>query len=330
VSVDPSMGARSTSKLAIATSISIESDAYLAVDDPAVAPDLSGGAGEHPNVAHPNHGCHEVGVEERGAGAVLPHQRVLRPAVEELLVRVEQAPPRQQVGEVGRVEPHRRLHVDGRQVAVAAGPRARLLPQRREGGVDVGVAVDAAAEGGAPGLPDGVRARQRRHVARRQALPAEQGDERAEAGRRGREVAVGERGAGRRRVPPPERHAPGRPAELYVTYGDAQRSKGKVSDDRRRERFDRPCKLARRRARAYKVGSVARGKREDVGARHDAGARGLDVPLDGVDDLKAAHRVQVRPGGLLPSGVEKDRSVAALSSCITVAYTCHDASQSNY
>ena len=164
-------------------------------------------------------------MEERGAGAVLPHQRVLRPAVEELLVRVEQAPPRQQVGEVGRVEGHRGLRVDGRQVAVAAGPRARLLPERREGGVDVGVAVDAGAEGGAPGLPDGVRARQRRHVARREALPAEQGDERGEAGRRRRQVLVGEGRARRRRVAPAERHVPARPAELRKVT-----TKRKVSD----------------------------------------------------------------------------------------------------
>jgi len=128
---------------------------------------------------------------------------------------VEQAPLRQQVGVVVRVEPRRRLHVHGRQVAVAAGLRARLLPERRrEGGVDVGVAVDAAAEGGAPGLPDGVRARQRRHVARRQALPAEQRDERTQARRRLREVAVGKGRARRRRVPPAQRHVPGRPAEL--------------------------------------------------------------------------------------------------------------------
>jgi hypothetical protein len=190
--------------------------AYLAVDDPAVAPDLPGVAG--PDVAHLYHGRREVAVEERGAGAVLPHQRVLRPAVEELLVGVEQAPPRQQVGEVGRVERHRGLRVDGRQVAVAAGPRARLLPERREGGVDVGVAaVDAGAEGGAPGLPDGVCARQRRHVARREALPAEQGDERAEAGRRRRQVLVGEGRACRRRVAPAQRHVPARSAELRTT-----------------------------------------------------------------------------------------------------------------
>ena len=134
---------------------------------------------------------------------------------------MEQAPLQHQVGVVVRVEPRRRLLVDGRQVAVAAGLRARLLPERREGGVDVGVAVDAAAEGGAPGLPDGVRARQRRHVARRQALPAEQRDERAQAGRRRREVAVGEGRARRRRVPPAQRHVPGRPAELR-TCGQQQ------------------------------------------------------------------------------------------------------------
>jgi hypothetical protein len=59
-----------------------------------------------------------------------------------------------------------------------------------------------------------VRAGERRHVRRAQALVPELGDERAEAGRRRGEVAVGLAQARRRRVVPAERYVPGRSTEL--------------------------------------------------------------------------------------------------------------------
>ena len=192
------------------------------VDLPAVEPDLALRPRERADGAHPHHRLGEVGGEHGGVAAVLLHQRVLRAAVEELLVRVEQPLPGHQVLVVGVVERLGGPDVDGRQRGVAgaavAGLRARLLPERREGGVDVGVAVDAAAEGGAPGLPDGVRARQRRHVARRQALVAEHGDEGGEARPWPREVAVRVALARRPRVPPAEVHRPRRPAELHALF----------------------------------------------------------------------------------------------------------------
>jgi hypothetical protein len=182
------------------------------VDLPAVEPDLSLRRRERADGAHPHHRLGEVGGEHGSVAAVLLHQRVLRAAVEELLVQVEQPLPGHQVLVVGVVERLGGLDVDGGQRGVAAGLRAGLLPERREGGVDVGVVVDAVAERGAPGLPDGVRARQRRHVARRQTLVAEHGDEGGEAGPGPREVGVRVALARRPRVTAAEVHRPRRPA----------------------------------------------------------------------------------------------------------------------
>ena len=66
----------------------------------------------------------------------------------------------------------------------------------------------------------------------------------------------------------------------------------------------------------YQKGAVARGEGDDVGAGDDAGADGLDVGLDLVDDLVAADGVDVRAGALLagkaPGVVQKNRSIATL------------------
>jgi hypothetical protein len=186
------------------------------VDLPAVQPDLSLRPGERGDGAHPHHRLGEVGGEHAGVAAVLLNQRVLRPAVEQLLVGVEQPLPAHQVPVVGVVERRRGLRVDGRERAVAAGLRARLLPERRECGVDVGVVVDAVTEVGAPGLPDGVRAGECRHVACREALVAEHGDERGEAGVGPGEVGVGSALARRLRVAAAQVHRPRGPAELRI------------------------------------------------------------------------------------------------------------------
>lgn len=148
---------------------------------PAIQSDLAAGSGQRADVPHLDHRRDEVGGEGRAARAVCAHQRVLRPAVEQFLVGVEEAALRHQVLVVRVVELCRGLDVERGEVAVAARLRARLLAERGEGRVDVGVVVDVAAEGGAPRLPDGVGAGERRHVAGRQALGGEHRDERREA-----------------------------------------------------------------------------------------------------------------------------------------------------
>jgi hypothetical protein len=66
----------------------------------------------------------------------------------------------------------------------------------------------------------------------------------------------------------------------------------------------------------YQECTVPRGERHDVGARDDAGADGLDVGLDLVDDLESANGVDVGTGALLADEathvVQKNRAVAAL------------------
>jgi hypothetical protein len=67
----------------------------------------------------------------------------------------------------------------------------------------------------------------------------------------------------------------------------------------------------------YQQGAVARGEGDDVGAGDDAGADGLDVRLDLVDDLEAADGVDVGAGALLAGKapgdvVQKNRSIATL------------------
>jgi len=107
---------------------------------------------------------------------------------------VQQAAFGQQVAVVGVVEDELRLHVERRQVGVAAGARRRGAAALAQGGerrVDVGVVVDVAAEVLALREADGVRAGQRRQVPRAQALVAECRDEGGEARGRRREVAVG-------------------------------------------------------------------------------------------------------------------------------------------
>lgn len=170
------------------------------VHPPAVPPDLPVGTRERADVPHPHHGRREV-VGERGVVvAVGPDKCVLRAAVEELLVRVEQALLGEQVLEVAVVEAGGGLGVQRREVAVPAGGRAGGPAGGGEVGVDVGVAVDAAAEGGAAGLADGVGAREGGHVPSAEALGREGGDEGGEAGEGGREVAAGGAEARRARV----------------------------------------------------------------------------------------------------------------------------------
>jgi hypothetical protein len=163
---------------------------------PAVQPDLRRCPRRRREATHLNH---RLG-EHAGIAAILAHQRVLRPAVEELLIGVQEAALRDEVPVVGVVEGVRRLVVERREVAVAAG--ARLLALPGEGGVDVGLGVDAAAEDEAARLPHGVRSRERRHVARREPLGRERGDEGRDAGARAREVGVGGALARRARVLP--------------------------------------------------------------------------------------------------------------------------------
>lgn len=189
---------------------------YLTVDFPAIHTNLSACSSEWADVAHLDHARREVAGEGRVVAAVLPHQRVLRPVVEELLVRVEEAPLRHQILVIVVVEYRRRLDIQRSQVVVAAarGRRAVALAEGGEGGVDVGVVVDVGPEGDAAGLADGVAAGERRQVAGVEALVREGGDELGEAGGRAGEVAVGRAEAGGGGVPPPQRHRPCRSPKL--------------------------------------------------------------------------------------------------------------------
>lgn len=188
--------------------------AHTSIDLPAVQPDLSPRPRKWAYGSHPDHRRREVAGESGRVAAVLPHQRVLRTVVEELLVGMQEPLPHQQILVVLVVEGGGALHVQRRQGCVAAGGRAAHPAERREGGIHVGVVVDVRSEGGAAGLADGVRAGKRGHVARAQALGGEGGDKLGEAGSRGGEVAIRRALARRGGVPPPQLHSPCRPTKL--------------------------------------------------------------------------------------------------------------------
>jgi hypothetical protein len=188
----------------------------LLVNHSTVGPDLTGSSGERTDVPHLDHRRDEVGEEGGVVGAVGLHQRVLRAAVVEFLVGVEQAFVLEQVPIVGVVEGELRLQVERRQDGVVDALRGRAvaLAQLGELLVDVVVVVDAGAVDLALREADGVRAGEGRHVLCAQALVGERRNESAEAGRRRGEVAVRLVPARRRRVAPAERHVPGWPTEL--------------------------------------------------------------------------------------------------------------------
>lgn len=109
--------------------------------------------------------------------AVQLHQRILRSATEELLVRVEQALTSHKSLVVAVVETVRSPNVERGEAGVLARERAGVTPQACELGVDAALVVDASAEGGALGLADGVAAGERGHVPCAEALGGEHGDE---------------------------------------------------------------------------------------------------------------------------------------------------------
>jgi hypothetical protein len=290
---------------------------------PAVESDLRRRSGRRRKTAHLHHRLGKVGGEHAGVAAVLPDQRILRPAVEELLVRVQQAALRHQVRVVGVVEGVRRLVVERREVAVAAALRARLLPRRREGGVDVLVGVDAPAEEEAARAPHGVRAGERRHVARREPLGRERGHEGRGAGARAREVGVGRALARRARVLPAELHVPCGASELHCIALRA--------DQRRFWTLDYYGRvvvvLAATDELTDQVHGVTRRQGDDVGARHGALAGCFDLRLDGVDHLVPADGVGVRSGVLLAgerrSVIQEDGRVTTLRAHMRVSGFAH-------
>lgn len=92
---------------------------------------------------------------------------------------MKQPPPVHQVHIIVVSEPIRSLYIEGCQAGVAGATgerRAGGSPAGGEGGVDVGVVVDAAAEGGAAGEADRVAAGEGGQVAGGQALGREAGD----------------------------------------------------------------------------------------------------------------------------------------------------------
>ena len=124
------------------------SSSGILVGPPAVEPDLQRRPGRRREASHPHHRLGEVAPERGAVAGVLAHQRVLRPTVEQLLVRMQQPALQRQRPEVAVVERVGGLRVQRRQAAVRAGPPGARLPQLRgEGGVHVGVpAVDTSPE----------------------------------------------------------------------------------------------------------------------------------------------------------------------------------------
>lgn len=181
-----------------------------------VGPDLTSSSGERVDVPHLDHRRDVVGEECAAVGAVFLDQRILRAAIEELLVGVEQAFVLEQVPVVGVVEGERRRHVERRQDGVVDAPRLRAvaLAQLGELLADVVVVVDAVAVDLALREADGVRAGECRHVLGVEALSAERRDERGKVGERRGELVVRLVSARRRRVAPAEGHVPGWPIEL--------------------------------------------------------------------------------------------------------------------
>jgi hypothetical protein len=248
----------------------------------ALEPHFHGHPGRRGYAPHLHHGPGKVLHERLAILAVHLHQMIQRPtAAVERLVGGEETTPRDQVLVVGVVEPHRCLLVERhrRIVTGLARPPAEL----REGGVHVGaalavVSVDAVLVVEAPRCADGVRARERGHVAGVEAVLRELGDEAGDVLVRAGEVILRGISVGAARVLAAELHVPRRAAK----QGDG----------------------------------VPGGQSEDVGTRDGGRAGVLEVGLDLVDDVEAAKRV-VGLGVLLALDegrgvIEEDRGVASL------------------
>jgi len=241
----------------------------VAVEPPAVLPDLPLRPGQRRDVAHLHHRLREVPEEEVDVvGVRLDERRRLGALGQQHLVGAEQAPAGQDVLEVEVVEPGRGGEVQREEVAVAAGARAPLPEPRRVGRLQRGVrhavarlVVQPLPEAGAAGEADGVGAGERDDVGDVEALAPELGDDGGERVVGRRDVVVGALDAGAQRVPPPQRHVPVRPAD--------------------------------------EDGGVAGGEGEDVGAGDGAGAGGLEGDLDLVDDLESSGGVAVGVGPFL-------------------------------
>ena len=147
------------------------------VNSAANAPDLPVGPSERSDVAHPHHGGDEVPEEHAPVGRVGADDGVRGAVVEELLVGMEESSLGDQVGVVGVVESVRGCHVQRREVSVAARPRAVGLPPLGEGGLDVGIVVDAVPEGGTTTRSERVRAGERHQVPQAEPLVGEAGHE---------------------------------------------------------------------------------------------------------------------------------------------------------
>lgn len=134
------------------------------VDPPALLPDLSISPGKRRDVAHLDHGLHEVLEEDVLVGGIeLDKVRGGGVAGEEHLVGGEQATVCEDVLVVLVVELEWRDGVEEEEVLVAAGARAAEAQRRRVGRVQGEVreavarlVVQALAEARAPGVADGV------------------------------------------------------------------------------------------------------------------------------------------------------------------------------
>jgi hypothetical protein len=287
----------------------------IRIHRPAVEPDLPRGTRERADVAELDHGRGEVRREGVGVGAVEAHERVECAVAEELLVRVQQAGAGHEAPVVAVVELVGGERVERRERVVGVGRRAGLALLRGERRAHVVVAVDAGAEAGAARHPHRVRARQRREVARAQALGGEPGHQAGQVGVRAREVRRRARAVGERRVAPAQRHCPARAAELPQVQVDAPEEKERRAD---REYYTTSSIGERRHGtNRDQVDAVARGERQDVGAGDGGGAGGLDLRLDGVDEVEADGGAAGVGAGALLAGrrgrvVQQQRGVAAL------------------
>jgi hypothetical protein len=258
----------------------------VAVEPPAVLPDLALRPGQRRDVAHLHHRLREVLEEEVDVvGVGLDERRGLGAPGQQHLVGAEQALADEEVLEVEVVEPGGADEVQREEVVVAAGAGAALPQVRSVGRVQRGVrhavarlVVQPLPEAGAAGEADGVGTGERDDVDDIKALAPELGDNGGERVVGRRDVVVGALDAGAQRVPPPQRHVPVRPAD--------------------------------------EDGGVAGGEGEDVGAGDGAGAVGLEGDLDLVYHLEPSGGVAVGVGPFLTDDaaavVQQQRGVASL------------------
>ncbi|RRT32065.1 hypothetical protein B296_00056852 [Ensete ventricosum] len=142
----------------------------IGLEDLEVYSDLSPGSNQQADGSHHHRGRRKVSCERRTIGAVQHHQRLVRAAVEKLLVRVKQPFLSHKVPVVAVVELVGCLKVVRRPIAIAASEGTVLFAEGYKARVDIRVTADVGAEGVARRLASGVATEVRGHVSRAEAL----------------------------------------------------------------------------------------------------------------------------------------------------------------